>query len=150
MSFLKRRSDEQVPAIPVPAKFLRQPLVPVVPTRMSPKTCSLSAAVGMPLASPDVPMPTLPSGRIATARTMSVVAERRGREAPTVVPCAVSVQFSAATMAIAPKPSPNLRRAVPARTEIPQRIAGLDRGWSGRRPASTLRKKTAHPVTVVE
>ena len=60
MSFLKRRSDEQVPAMPVPAKFLRQPLVPVVPTRMSPKTCSLSVIVGKSRRTR--PMPTLPPG----------------------------------------------------------------------------------------
>ena len=98
MSFLKRRSDEQVPAMPVPAKFLMQPLVPVVPTRMSPKTCSLSAIVGI---SVNVPMPTLPSGMI-TMRPASSVEPSGVVVKATAVPCAVSVQFSAARTTIPP------------------------------------------------
>ena len=48
-----------MPISPFPPKFLRQPLVPVVPTRISPNTCNLSVIVGK---SVNVPMPTLPSG----------------------------------------------------------------------------------------
>ena len=86
MFFFNRRSDEQVPMIGAPEKFWIQPLVPLVPTRMSPTTWSLVAGA-------DVPIPTL------TPLPNTIVLET---VATALAPMAVAFVSPALTLALAP------------------------------------------------
>src|SRR5262245_60480395 len=76
MSRLKRASDEQVPMIVPPLLFFKQPFVPEVPTRISPKTYSLSVV-------DVVPMLTLPP---ESCKTTLPEAEAERMYQPPVVP----------------------------------------------------------------